>query len=76
MSPLLESRVVLPDPHYFWKLDLDPHESEKLDPDPESKNSEALEAQNRAVDAYNRGLEAQNRAIEDLETSGRRFPSL
>jgi hypothetical protein len=41
-----------------------------------SRNSEALEAQNRAVDAHNGGLEGSSGALEGLQTSGRRFLSL
>jgi hypothetical protein len=54
------TRVVYPDPRYFWKLDPDPIRveswiqiciREKLDPDP---------------DAHNGGLKAQNGALEGL----------
>jgi hypothetical protein len=50
------SRVAEPDPHgsaLFFEPD--PHKSEKLDPHPhENQNSEALEAQNRAVEVGGR----------------------
>jgi hypothetical protein len=33
--PTTANRVADPDPHYFWKLDLDPQLGEKIGPDPQ-----------------------------------------
>jgi hypothetical protein len=58
-SGRLASRVVDPDPHYFWKLDPYPHEREKRDPDPHrSQNSESSEAKKSPVDAHYGGQKA------------------